>query len=199
MARYRRVCVLGYSLGGHVCLWLATQPGDRRISAVATVCPPLDLDATADHIDGAGLALYRRHLLRGLVRGYRQVARRREMAEPLAEVVEATGIRRWDELAVVPRFDFADVDDYYRRASVGPHLFSLRVASLIVSARHDPMVTESSVAPSLTDVSPLLSRRVVERGGHVGFPARLDLGWGSALGVEAQALEWLDRQPPAAP
>jgi hypothetical protein len=198
LARYRRICVLGYSLGGHAVLWLATRPGDARISAVVAICPPLDLDATADHIDGPGLTIYRRHLLAGLLRGYREVAKRREMARPLAEVAAASGIRRWDELAIVPRFGFSDVDDYYRRASVGPQLAHLQVATLIISARHDPMVTEASVEPSLSAVCPLLSRQLVERGGHVGFPSRLDLGWGAALGVESQALEWLDRQALAA-
>ena len=38
--RYRRIYLLGYSLGGHVVLRLATEPADPRLVAVAAVCAP---------------------------------------------------------------------------------------------------------------------------------------------------------------
>src|SRR5882724_8244628 len=45
IARYKRVVLLGYSVGGHIALRAATDEVDARLEAVAAICPPLDLHA----------------------------------------------------------------------------------------------------------------------------------------------------------
>ncbi len=182
LTRHRRVLVLGYSLGGHLALRLALTPGAARLRAVAAVCAPLDLAASAAWIDQPRSWLYRTHVLRALVRSYRKVAARRELPTPVAAVARARTIREWDRLAVVPRHGFASVDDYYARASVGPRLAELAVPSAWLGARHDPMVPESTVVPALAGAGEALHVRWIERGGHVGFPDS----------VEQIALSWLD-------
>jgi predicted alpha/beta-fold hydrolase len=181
-ARHARVLVLGYSLGGHLALRLALAPGDARVRAVAAVCAPLELGASAAWIDRPRAWLYRTHVLRALVRSYRAVAARRDLPTPLAEVARVRTIRRWDELAVVPRHGFADVDDYYARASVGPRLGDLAVPSAWFGAREDPMVAASTVAPALARAGDALHVRWLDRGGHVGFPEP----------IEETVLRWLD-------
>ena len=48
---YRRLYVLGYSLGGHVSLRLALEKLATPLRAVAAVCPPLDLVTCAKALD----------------------------------------------------------------------------------------------------------------------------------------------------
>jgi predicted alpha/beta-fold hydrolase len=43
LAGYRSLHVLGFSLGGHLALRLATEPHAARLRSVAAVCAPLDL------------------------------------------------------------------------------------------------------------------------------------------------------------
>src|SRR5688572_21006405 len=66
LAAYGRIYVLGYSLGGHLALGMATEPGDSRLVAVAAVCSPLDLALSAAEIDAPGRGIYRKYLLRSL-------------------------------------------------------------------------------------------------------------------------------------
>ncbi len=185
LAGYDRVMVLGYSLGGHLTLRHALQPDDR-VTAVAAISAPLDLRSTCDAMDRRRSWLYRMHVLRALKQGYRQVAERRDVPTPPSEVARVRLIRDWDRLTVVPRFGFEDVDDYYRRASVGTRLHDLQVPSLYVGMRHDPMVTRSTVEPSLASATtaPRLQARWLGEGGHVAAPG----SW------EDDALDWLDRQ-----
>jgi hypothetical protein len=175
-ADWPRVVMVGYSLGGHVVLRYASEPGDDRVRAVAAVCAPLDLAASAAAIDRHRAWLYRVHVLRNLVRTYREVAARHPVPTPVAVVARARTIRRYDELVVVPRHGFASVDDYYARASAGPRLGALRMPALWLGARHDPMVPEHTVRPSLLRAASALDVRWVDRGGHVGFPDDLASG-----------------------
>lgn len=189
LARYERVLVIGYSLGGHLVLGLGLAP-EARVAAVAAVSSPLDLEQGCRAIDRRRAWVYRRHVLQGLKRGYQQVAARRELAVPLREVGRVQTLRDWDRLTVVPRFGFGDVEAYYRQASVGPRLGALAVPGLYVGMRHDPMVPRWTVEPSLAAASSRaiprerLEVRWLDDGGHVAGPGP----W------EDDVLAWLDRQ-----
>jgi predicted alpha/beta-fold hydrolase len=179
---HRRVFVYGASLGGHLALRHALDP-HPSLDAVAAICPPLDLAATADAIDRGRAIVYRRAILRSLKRAYRTVAARRQMAFPVEQVEAVSRVREYDRLVVVPRFGFESVDDYYESMSVGPHLDRLRVPALYLGSLGDPMVPYPTVHPSLQSAGRPLEARVRRRGGHVGFPQA----------PEARVLDWLDR------
>jgi predicted alpha/beta-fold hydrolase len=199
LAGFARVMLLGFSLGGHVTLRYATEERvDPRLAAVAAVCSPLDLRLAQQGIDRPGAWPYRRYLLTRLKALYAAVAAVREVPTPLGDVQRARTIREWDRLTVVPRFGFRDPEDYYARASVGPRLAHLRVPSLLVAAAGDPMVRAEAIRAA-AELVPGLDLRWVERGGHVGFPAALDLGFPAPPGLGGQLAGWLLREEHATP
>jgi predicted alpha/beta-fold hydrolase len=173
---YRRIYLLGYSLGGHLALRFATEAGDSRVARVAAVCSPLHLGRGQAAIDSPGAWLYRRYLIARLVRLYAAVAARCPVPMPLSEVARLRKIRDFDEWVVAPRHGFAGADDYYARASVAPRLADLRLPALLVNAAGDPMVRAQAVRPFLEPPVANLDVRWMARAGHVGFPRGLDLG-----------------------
>jgi len=197
LAGYRRLYLLGYSVGGHLALRAVvggSERSDPRLAAVAAVCPPLDLALSSAAFDAPGLWLYRRYVLGNVKRIYAAVARRHPVPLPLAEALRIRHLGDWDDRVVAPRHGFAGAADYYTRMSVGPHLGELRLPSLLVAAEHDPMVPAATLRPSLARELPKLTVRWLAEGGHVAFPARTDAGLGEAVGVEEQVLGWL-REP----
>ena len=80
---------------------------------------------------------------------------------------------------------------------VGPVLGDLRVPGLVVASKRDPLIPPEIVRPALARAAPLLTARLLDRGGHVGFPSEVSLGLGRSgdgdtpPGLEAQALAWL--------
>ena len=179
-ARYRRILMVGYSLGGHVVLRLATEEADPRLSAVAAVCSPVDLGLAGQEIDSPGFWLYRRYLLRSLSDIYRAVAARGPVPYPVEKIGAIRTIREWDDRIVAPRHGFSDAADYYQKMSVAPRLPELRVPALLLNSDCDPMVPARAVRPALERDSPRLRVEWV-RGGHVAIPG----------GFDARVIDWL--------
>lgn len=181
LATYKNLYLLGFSLGGHMALRVGLEP-PPNLRAIAAVCSPLDLAKSSRAIDAPLAWVYRTHILRGLKEIYREVAARRGVPTPQARVASVRTIREWDALTVVPRYGFGTVDEYYASMSVGPRLDAVQVPAMIVHAEADPMVPTWTVAQSLAAPPPHIEVRRLSAGGHVGFPAHVDL--------EAQILSW---------
>lgn len=192
-ARYRRIWLLGYSLGGHCCLHVAHETRDARVKAVATICPVLHLMHTNRAIDAPARSLYRRYILGGLIANYMAYAARGAAPTPFHHVRRATTFRAYDALTVVPRYGFASVDDYYTRACASRVVGRIERPTLIVCARRDPMLPWQIAEAVRPSFSRAITFRWAERGGHAGFPRDLDLGEPAQLGLEPQVHAWLAR------
>ncbi len=189
LARFERIYLMGFSLGGHLCLRYATETQDPRVKAVAAVCSPLDLELSVAAFDQPRCWIYRRYVLASLV----EMSTRIPMPTPIEELRRIRLLREWDRRTVVPRFGFASAGDYYRRASVAHRLDELKRPALLVAARHDPLVPSESVDSALPGPE-LLRVDWIDRGGHIGFPAHLDLGLEGPPGFHGQVLSWLMSQ-----
>src|SRR5436305_8284982 len=76
LASYRRLYLLGYSVGGHLVLRAATEAADPRLVAVAAICPPLALALSSAAFATPALWLYRPSTLGNLTRPYAAMAAR---------------------------------------------------------------------------------------------------------------------------
>lgn len=196
LAAYRRIVVLGYSMGGHVALRFAAETSDPRLVAVAAICSPVDLALTQEHMDGPSTMLYRRFLLARLCSMYQVVWARRGGPVSIEQARQIRSFLAWDSLITAPRFGFRNAHDYYRRASAVSVLDDLQVPALLVLERRDPMVPERTLRPHIDQPRRNLEVRWLDHGGHVSFPTRpFALGRtrerGALESVEAQAITWL--------
>jgi hypothetical protein len=164
----------GVSLGGNVLLkWLGEQGTtiDPRVKAAAAVSVPFDLAGSSRHIDQGLSRIYSRRFLRSLkVKALAKIVRHPGIADPRA-VASASTLWDFDDAFTGPVHGFAGAEDYYARSSSIHFLSSIRVPTLLLSARDDPFHP-----PGLLDEVEQIARRnasleveFVERGGHVGF------------------------------
>jgi uncharacterized protein len=195
-AHYRRIWLLGYSLGGHAVLHAASETQDARVVAAAAICPVLHLVDTNVAIDASSRAIYRHWVLDSLKEGYRNM-RRADRPTARRRVARAATFRIYDALTVVPRYGFDSVDDYYERACVSKVLPTLGLPTLIVSTRHDPMLPGSIAEKQRTGMSSSIDFRFAEEGGHVALSRAFDLGERAPLGLIPQLDAWLERNSKA--
>jgi uncharacterized protein len=195
---YGAMYIVGFSLGGHLTLRWATEHSATgstgAVRAVAAVCAPVELAPASDAFNEKAFWLYRRYILGALMEIYEKVAERRPVPLPVEAARKLRTVREFDDHIIAPRYDFANADDYYARMSVGPRLPHLQLPALWLGSEADPMVHPEAVRPGLENASAALTVRWTPRGGHVGFPADLDVGLGAERGMAGQVLGWLLRQ-----
>ncbi len=192
LGHYRRVWVVGFSLGGHASLHFAHECKDARLTKVAAICPVLHLMQTNAFIDSPRATFYRLYTLRGLRAGYAKAAARGRAPTALADVARANTFRAYDALTVVPRYGFSSVDDYYTRSCVSYVIDRIERPTLILSARHDPMLPWQIAEGMRARFPSAVTFRWAERGGHCTFPSDVDLGLSlGGVGFEGQLHRWL--------
>lgn len=196
LAGYERLYVLGYSMGGYVTLHFGLNVEDPRVKAVATMCTPIDLKAAQVYIDSSRAWFYRHHCLSGLKSIYAAVAEKNPERVPTehGRVQAVKTMWDWDDLAIAPRYGYETPEAYYDALTLRRRLGEFRVPALLVADRGDPIIPARTIEPFLDSArSPSglpLEVRWVRGGGHVTFPADLDLGFGPERGIEPQLYQW---------
>ena len=182
--------VLGFSLGGNIVLRLAGEAADEPVAglgAVAAVAPPIDLVRCSELL--ARQRWYDQFYARQLIAQVKQHASHFPDL-PAVDFPPRAGVRVFDEVYTAPRWGYAGVLDYYRRASSLPLIARIRVPCLIMTARDDPFV---ALAPFMEAAPPPgVAIEIVEQGGHMGFLG--GDGQGGLRWAETRLVRWLLEQ-----
>ncbi len=166
------VLAVGVSLGGNALMRWAAEAGEeatRWADAVACVCSPLDLAAGSRAIgQGLNRLVYTRLFLRTMKpKALQKLAQHPGLFDAQA-LRAAPDLYAFDHLFTAPLHGFRDAQDYYARASAGPHLHRIRIPALALNAGNDPFVPTHSL-PRADEVGPRVTLWQPGRGGHVGF------------------------------
>ncbi|MDP3707454.1 MAG: alpha/beta hydrolase [Polaromonas sp.] len=179
LRRFRRqhagpVMAVGVSLGGNALMRWAGELGAEAasvVTAVASVCSPLDLAASGLAIGrGFNRQVYTRMFLRTMVPKALQKLDQHPGLFDRQALLAASDLYAFDNIFTAPLHGFKDADDYWARASAKPHLHQVAVPALALNALNDPFVPAGSL-PRAADVSPCVTLWQPAQGGHVGFPS----------------------------
>jgi len=183
------VFLVGFSLGGNVVLKLAGEMG--RTSLLAGVCavsPPMDLARCVRAIDKRANILYARRFLDRL----KQRIIRKSVSSPQSYSTqglrEVKSIWEFDDRYTAPLFGFGTAENYYHTQSAQHFLHGIRVPTLIVTAKDDPLVPFDIFDHQSIRENPALTLAAPRHGGHLGFLARR----GPRFWVEQFVLDWVD-------
>jgi len=164
------VLLAGFSLGGNVVLRLAALDGPTIAAGVAAVSPAVDLTGCSEAIDGdRGVRHYRDHFVSSLSASLRRRERRHPGSVDLDALARVVTLRDFDAAFTAPDHGFADVDDYYQRASAGPLLADLAMPTLVIHARDDRLVPAAGLLSSGASSNPWVRLALSDHGGHCAF------------------------------
>ncbi|HEX6984025.1 MAG TPA: alpha/beta fold hydrolase [Planctomycetaceae bacterium] len=161
--------LVGYSMGGNVALKALGEFPDAlpdTLVRAAAVNPAVDLAVCCAYLTGPMQRLYDRHFAKALTR---HVSRHDAFAEFGRELLAppVTRIREFDERFTVPRWGFGSVEEYYRTASAARFVKHIRVPTLILHSRDDPLVPGDLF--ETLDRSDAVTLHLTDHGGHLGF------------------------------
>ncbi len=172
---FTQVFFVGYSMGGNLVTKMAGEYGNaapRALRGVCTICPALDLAASADALDKRENYFYQRHFVRGLMARYARKAALLPKLYSLNGFGKIRSVRAFDDAITAPCFGYRDAQEYYEAASARKVVSRVRVPMLMITAQDDPFVPYESFLAALVEENPAIRFVAPERGGHCGFISR---------------------------
>jgi predicted alpha/beta-fold hydrolase len=164
--------LVGYSLGGNVVLKLAGELGEAGpglLTGVVAVSTPLDLAACVQALRKPENRLYEWRFLRALRNRILRRAQTDPNAYPVAKLRTVRSVYEFDDAYVAPFFGFGTADNYYATQSSIRFVDRVRVPTLLVQAKDDPMIPFGLFSDPRLTGNPHIHVRAVEHGGHLGF------------------------------
>jgi uncharacterized protein len=162
--------LVGFSLGGNVVLKLAGELGAAApplIRAVCAVSAPLDLAACSRRMAEPGNRIYEQRFVGRMKARLAATGRyRREDFGGLRTVEQI------DDRITAPSFGFGDAANYYRTQSARRYLDSVRVPTLLLQAKDDPLVPFAVFEGPEVRENDRIRLVTTAYGGHLGFLAR---------------------------
>lgn len=187
--------VVGFSLGGNVALKLAGELGEDAKGLLAGVCSvstPIDLHACARALAQPRNFLYQRRFLSRL----KDRIRRRHLQDPrmytLEHLPKIRTIEDFDDHYTARLFDFGTAANYFATQSSNQFLERIRVPTLLIQAKDDPLIPYSVYNHPAFARNPNLNLLSVDHGGHLGFLARRN----PRFWVDEVVLDWLQGGDP---
>jgi len=168
-----KISLVGFSLGGNVLMKLAGEWGERYpayVDSAVAVSPPVNLIYAAWNIRSRGNRIYEHYFMRRL-RSH-LTTRRRLVADLVDNGLNPLPSRlaHWDDQFTAPLWGFSGAREYYEKCSSGPWLQHVRVPTILLTAKDDPVVPFDSYDPYPRSSS--IELITTERGGHLGFLGR---------------------------
>jgi uncharacterized protein len=187
------VYLIGYSLGGNVTLKLAGELGDRARSLLRGVCAvstPIDLGACVRKMSERQNRIYEWRFLGRLKQRVRKRAESQPSVYPLDQLDAIRSVYEFDDKITARYFGFGSADNYYDTQSSKRFLAGIRVPTLIVQAKDDPLIPFDIFNTAAIRDNPHIELLAVQHGGHLGFLSHS----APRFWVDRVILGWLERQ-----
>ncbi len=169
------VFVVGVSMGGNILLKLLGEwgaKGSQWVDSAAAISPLLDLGLSFEQLLKPSNVLYRRYFVKRLKAVVLQRAEHWSRFVDLDPLLSVRSVRAFDQAFTVPLGGFRDVQDYYQKASALPLLKLVRVPTLLIHAKDDPVLPWEPLLDDQVCSNPDLQICLTNQGGHVGFIGR---------------------------
>lgn len=195
---HAEVHIAGFSLGGNVALKLAGELGESGRELFQSVCGvsvPIDLAACAKRLRARENWLYANRFLKRLRNRIRTKAKLSPGLFRTELLSRVRTIEEFDDTFTAPAFGFGTAERYYDTQSAKQYLDAIRVPTLLIQAKDDPLVPFSIFSHPAFRSNSALRLLAVEHGGHVGFLSRDK----PRFWVDSVIIEWIrevgDRVP----
>ena len=168
---YSSFSLIGFSLGGNVVLKYLGEDRNipEEVKAAVAVSVPCDLAGSLGEINRMRNFLYSKRFELKLKSHLMERAEKFPDRLTKKEIEACDSLRDIDELYTSKAHGFESADEYYRKNSSLQFLEGIDRPSLIINARDDSFLCNSSYPVKLAEQSNYLHLEVPTYGGHVGF------------------------------
>lgn len=172
------IYAMGVSLGANNLLfWAGTRGEDaaKLVSGIVAVCAPLDLVGSSHVIRKGFSRIYDLNFISTMKKKALAKAKRFPGVLDVEKIKKIRWLWQFDDLFTAPIFGYKDYMDYWTKCSSKSHLGGIRLPTLVLNAKNDPIVG-NEVLPMSQEVSKFVTLEYPAEGGHCGFPRKPNEG-----------------------
>jgi len=148
--------------------YLGEEGSFSPLRAAATICAPLDLKRTCEHMQRPRNWLYHNYILADIKK--ETLAEGGALSAEEREIIRSVrSVREYDDRFIAPRYGFRDVDDYYELCAPLNYMPEVRVPTMVLAAADDPWIPAEYYRDFKWSDNPFLLSVMAEGGGHLGF------------------------------
>ncbi len=169
---YKNIFAIGFSLGANTVLKMAGEYEDnypKELKGVAAVSPPLDLLECSYEIIKPKNIVYDDHYRKRLIKTYKNKKKYYPNHIDLKIIEKIKTLKDFDNHITAPSFGYKNGDEYYKENSSLKFLPPIKVNTLIIQAKDDPIIPFESTETALKINNANIHYLITNYGGHVGF------------------------------
>jgi len=189
---YKKVVLSGFSMGGSTTLKYLGEQGstiDPRIKAAAVFSVPCNLWDSALQLKKSENRFYRKRFLRKMLQKIKLKAEIYPNQINIEGVDKIKTFAEFDERFTAPLHGFKDAEDFYSSSTSDQFYHNIKIPTLIVNAKNDPMLGNKCYPFDVAAAHPFLHLEIPKHGGHVGFSLkRKKYSW-----MDVRAYEFLNQ------
>ena len=184
--QYTEIILVGYSKGGNISMKYAGQKAENippEIKKIIAISSPTDLQGSVDVMGKSGFYTerFKTKLIKFLLN-------RSELIDnqTLKYFSKFKYLDDFTDNYIAPLHGFKDGRDYYEQCAAMQFVDKIRVPTLILNAKNDPVLSESCAMLDVAKHSDYIFSEVPNHGGHCGFfqPNSDGIYWGDKRIVE---------------
>ncbi len=170
---YKRIGVIGFSLGGNITL---RYMGEQRtqvpslVEAAVAISVPCDLGATAIRLSDWDNFIYLGRFLKDLkAKAIEKKTNFPKAPFSFEDINKVKSFRDFDDLYTGPAHGFGDAEGYWRNCSSIYVVDQIERPTMLVNAWDDPFLTPECFPADIAEGSKYFHFHQTKYGGHVGF------------------------------
>ena len=170
--RYKKIVLIGFSIGGSVILKYLGESADSLPSEIACAIGfsvPCDLHSCVHMLSLGFSRIYVGHLLRTLKQ---KVIEKAKAFPELLNGIDLSRVKTFydfDDCYTAPVHGFRDAEHYYDECSTRKNISQIKVPTLIVNAQNDPFMGPTCFPVEECQSSEFVYLETPKDGGHIGF------------------------------
>jgi uncharacterized protein len=189
--RYRKIALVGYSMGGAITLnyltKMKTSHPSELVGAVA-ISAPVDVGESSVELEKKRNLFYKKRFLKKFIRRMKEKTEQKSFLLNTEGVEKITTFAEYDARFTAPMNGCTSAAEFYARASTYETLHEIDKQTLLLIAANDPFMPDSCYPYDQARNHQHFHLEVPKRGGHVGFTIKsLQYSW-----MESRALEFIE-------
>lgn len=168
--QYRKIALVGFSLGGNLTLvHLGRDRVDPLVTQAVVFSVPCDLAASAQTLAKPVNRLYMQRFLILLHQKIKEKMRTMPGALDDSGYDRIRTFKEFDDRYTAPIHGFKDAHDYWEKCSSRQFIPHIRIPTLIINAVNDPFLPQECFPVAEAGDNRHILLKMPESGGHVGF------------------------------